>query len=126
MSTTLVVSSVLLATLLGVRHVELTRNKRMFGNFRLQLDRLTTRILRRIERESKRVVECVHKDVLLNILHMVTYSALITVQCIEKGLRNGTVFLRSFKQRKSKESISDNLYSIMEEGNTQEENEHST
>lgn len=126
MTTTLVVSSFLLVALLGVRHVEVTYSrKRKLEFVRMRLDRFTLKIGSSINKAIRRFIEYVHKDVLLNMLHMVTYSALVCVRFLEKTLLRVTVFLRSFKKKKKKNAtVSEKLHSIMRESKTLDNDKH--
>lgn len=97
----LIVSSVLLSTLLLVRHYECSqRNTRLFALFRNRLDRLTRTFFLSLLGKIRISVEYIHKDIVLNVLHMLTYVALFLVRGVEKRLEKVTIFLRSFKKRK--------------------------
>ncbi len=102
--TALIVSTVLLSVLLFVRYYEYSqRNTRIFGLFRNRLDRTVRTFFLYIVRKMKFVFEYVHKDIVLNVLHMLTYVALFMVRGVERRLEKVTIFLRSFKKNRKKQ-----------------------
>ena len=123
MTIVLSVSSILLILFLSVRHFEATRqNRRFFELHRNRLDRVTNKISRCVRLRFKRFVEFLHKDVFLYVIHAVIYVALLVVRVVEKWLERITVFIRSFRKKRSTDT-SKNLKVITRENKKHLEND---
>lgn len=115
MTIVLLVSATLLVLSLGLKHFEFVRGQRVFEHARIRLDRTTNKTNARVVSGVKHGIEYVHKDVLLNGLHMVMYVALLLVRFIENKLERVTIFLRSFRKKEGGRATSKLLGSIRRE-----------
>jgi hypothetical protein len=121
MTVVLSVSSILLIVLLGVRHFEAKhQEKRFFELQRIRLDRITNKLFKCVKNGFKKFVEFIHKDVFLYVIHAVIYVALLVVRLVERWLDRVTVFIRSFRKKRSTET-SENLKVIKRENRESDE-----
>ena len=120
-----IVSSVLLIGLLGVRYYEFAFLKhRMFEMPRMQLDRSARKCINACRKATRNSYEYLHKDIILNGLHMVTYVALLFVRFVEHRLHKVTLFLRSFKKKAKQSGIKNSLQTIHRERTVDENNKN--
>jgi len=124
MPAVLSVSSLLLVFILGARYYELRRGKgRFFELFRTRLDRLTFKILENCKHRTKKLVEFVHKDIVLYVIHLLMSIALLSVRYVEKWLERITLFIRSFRKKRVFKATSENLRVITRERRKKDNNE---
>ncbi len=99
MATVLFVSLTLLVLTLGIRHYELARGgSRAFELTRTRLDRSTLKFSKKAKTSISHFFDYTKKDVFLNFLHMVTYTALHVVRFLETKLEKSIKALRAFKK----------------------------
>ena len=116
MATVLSVSSILLIVMITFRHFECVRGgRKVFELPRRRLDRITFKTLRKIGSLLKSVLEFVHKDIFLYVIHLIMYIALLLVRSVEQWLDKITSFIRSFRRRNKKKSTSEKLRGIERE-----------
>ena len=90
----LYVSLALLASTLALVFVEGGRQVRFGGRSRLRIDRTIARAARATGRAGVHTRRFFVRDVLANILHMGTYTALVCVRVVERTLARGAAALR--------------------------------
>lgn len=111
----LFVSATLLVLILGLKHFEFVRGQRVFEHARVRLDRRTNKANTKVVTGMKHGIEYVHKDVLLNGLHMVTYVALMSVRFVERKLEKIIFFIKSFRKKDRNVTSSNLLRNIRRE-----------
>jgi hypothetical protein len=93
----------MLVGLLTLRHVERVRGERYVHRLRRALDRRCVRTGATMVHSTHRVLEYLHRDVVLKALHFISYVALLSVRWVERKLVTITEFLRSFRKPRSKD-----------------------
>ena len=121
MTTVLSVSSVLLVVLILIRHIESAYlGRRYLELLRRKLDRVTYTTATFVRYILKVIIEFIHKDVFLYVIHLVMYIALQSVRYVEKWLERITIFIRSFRRKKRKTTSSQKLHSIKRESSSED------
>ncbi len=104
MVTIFLISTMLLVLFLFFRYIEILKGFRFFENKRRCVDKIVENVNYRLKSKVKHLFEYIHRDVLLNGLHMIMYVVLTVVRLVENKLENITTFLKKFRKPKKKGS----------------------
>ena len=91
----------LLSLFVLLRVIEIVRGARFANTTRSSWDAVYNSCTSALARQTQRYVEYVRRDVLVNVLHMVTYVALVAVRGIERRLVRTSSMLRSLGRSRS-------------------------
>jgi hypothetical protein len=106
-------ATILLAAFLVLRYVEVARGARVAAHARARLDTSTLTLEARMHARVTVVREYVSRDMLVKVLHMLTYAVLMFVRLLERKLTGTVRLLRSFRKKKPARGISPGLDKVV-------------
>ncbi len=118
MITALISSSITFVILISLYTFESIRGVRIFDSFRTWLDKITDIVIKKTLSAVVGFFEFIHKDVVLYLLHLVTYIALLLLRFAEFKLERVIYFLKSFRRKKNNKGISSKLKTITKLGDS--------